>query len=161
MFQLTIRAGPKEVSTKGVCMKRSDFHNFRAVYAVLSKRNFQKSPFVETLLALAEQCALHRLHSLEKREFLKRTLKSATVPRFCRTLQKILSNASIQPHEVLLNPHCPPLKRFYRTLASSEPHEGFHRTFCIELPPLGYPFETSLFNQGCVLAERTFVNLYF
>ena len=38
------RAGPKGVSTKGVSMKRSDFPNYRAFSAVVSKGFFQKLP---------------------------------------------------------------------------------------------------------------------
>ena len=39
------RGGPKGVSTKGVSMKRPNFPYFRAFYTVVSKGNFQKSPW--------------------------------------------------------------------------------------------------------------------
>ena len=38
------RGGPKGVSTKGVSVKRPNFPFFRAFYAVVSERNFQRSP---------------------------------------------------------------------------------------------------------------------
>ena len=39
------RGGPKGVSTKGVSMQRPNFPYFRAFYTVVSKGNFQKSPW--------------------------------------------------------------------------------------------------------------------
>ena len=39
------RGGPKGVSTKGVSMKRPNLPYFRAFYTVVSKGNFQKSPW--------------------------------------------------------------------------------------------------------------------
>ena len=43
--QPTVRGGPKGVSTKGVSMKRPNFPYFRAFSTVVSKGNFQKSPW--------------------------------------------------------------------------------------------------------------------
>ena len=46
IFVGKIRGGPKGVSTKGVSMNRPNFPYFRAFSTVVSKGNFQKSPWL-------------------------------------------------------------------------------------------------------------------